>query len=115
MTIKSRWFGDKVTKKNKEAAAGVLFQMAEAVLTEANKTVPHDEGILEGSGFTDVDREKLEAAVSYDTPYAARLHESEPGEFMFRGRGRRKWLEQTINEMQDKLENFAAEEMKKRL
>lgn len=115
MTIKFNWFGDKVKKQNKAAAAEVLEAMAEGVLTEANKTVPHDEGTLERSGTTKVDEKKLIAAIGYDTPYAARLHESEPGEVLFRGRGRRKWLEQTVSEMSSRLEKFAAEEYKKRL
>lgn len=113
--MKFKWFGSKISKKVKEAAVETLNDMAEGVLTEANKTAPHDEGTLERSGTPSVDEKKLMAAVSYDTPYAAILHESAPGDYMFRGQGRRKWLEQTVNEMSGRLEKFAADEMKKRL
>ena len=115
MSYRMDWHGGEVTKKYREAAAETLQEMAEGVLTEANKTVPHDEGDLEGSGTPSVDVRELVAAVSYDTPYATKLHESEPGEYSFRGNGRRKWLEQTINEMSGQLEKFAADEMRKRL
>ncbi len=113
--MKFNWEGAKATKKSRKAAAKSLSKVSEGLLTEANKTVPNDEGTLERSGSTDVDERKLVASVFYDTPYAIRLHESEAGEYNFRGNGQRKWLERTSNKMSSKLEAFFAKEMKKEL
>lgn len=57
---------------DKGAEAGLQLA-TEYLLAESRKIVPHEEGILEGSGFADVDG--LEGSVSYDTPYAVRQHE----------------------------------------
>ena len=78
--------------------------IAEGMLTEANKTVPHDEGTLERSGTADYDKDM--AAVGYDTPYAIRWHEATPGTVNFRGNGRAKWLEHTINEQTKKFLDY---------
>lgn len=75
----------------KGAEKGVRLA-AEHVLTEANTTAPHDEGTLERSGS--VDAEGLEAAVSYDTPYAVKQHESL--DLHHHGKGQAKWLENTM-------------------
>jgi hypothetical protein len=48
---------------------------AEHVLGEAIKTIPIEEGTLKRSGFTATDPKNLRAAVSFDTPYAVRVHE----------------------------------------
>lgn len=87
---------DKVKAEAEKMKENAHRDIGEGMLTEANKTVPHDEGTLERSGTAAYDKDL--AAVGYDTPYAIRLHESEAGEFSFRGNGRRKWLEQTVNE-----------------
>lgn len=60
-------------------------------LTEANKSVPHDEGTLERSGTATVDGTR--GAVSYDTPYAVRQHEDMA--YRHDGKGEAKWLETT--------------------
>jgi hypothetical protein len=67
---------------------------AEYVLGEANRIVPHDEGHLQGSGKTSVDPRNTQAAVSYNTPYAVRLHENPQYRFQKGRQG--KWLERTI-------------------
>lgn len=89
-----------------EAAADGLADAAEFILEDANRTVPLEEATLERSGDTDVDRAKLRAAVSYDTPYAARQHE----ELDYRhAPGRRaKWLEQTMREDVDDVREHIA-------
>jgi hypothetical protein len=68
----------------------------EHLLTEANKQVPHDEGTLERSGATGVERSGAGArgSVTYDTPYAVRQHEDM--ELNHHGKGRSKWLETTM-------------------
>ena len=110
--FKFDFWGDKVTEAMREAAREGVYEAAEHLLTEANKTVPHDEGTLERSGAVSLDEEEIMSAVSYDTPYARWLHESEPGEINFRGSGRRKWLERAKNEQADRINKFIAEKIK---
>lgn len=64
----------------------------EHLLTEANRSVPHDEGTLERSGRASVDGTR--GAVSYDTPYAVRQHEDMT--LHHDGKGEAKWLESTM-------------------
>lgn len=64
-----------ITAATHAGASRGLFLGAEHVLQVSNKSVPIEEGTLERSGHTSVDREALEAAIAYDTPYAARQHE----------------------------------------
>ena len=98
---------DKVKSEAKKMKESAHRDIGEGMLTEANKTVPHDEGTLERSGTADYNEDM--AAVGYDTKYAIRLHESAPGEFDFRGNGRRKWLEHTINEQTKKFIDYINE------
>ena len=95
---------EKVKSEAEKMKENAHRDIAEGMLTEANKTVPNDEGTLEGSGDTDHDKDM--AAVGYDTKYAIRLHESAPGEYNFKGNGRRKWLEHTINEQTKKFLDY---------
>lgn len=69
------WNGDQITAAVKDATAKGLFSAAEHVLEEANRVVPLEEGTLDRSGVASVDEPSLTAAVSFDTPYAARQHE----------------------------------------
>jgi hypothetical protein len=77
-------------------AALIVDDTAEALLTEANRTVPLEEGTLEGSGFVAVDKANLVAVVAYDTPYAVRQHEDT--RLRHKGKGRAKWLSRTFIE-----------------
>lgn len=61
--------------KIRDAAAEGLALAAEHVLNVSNEHVPHEYGDLQGSGTVSTDPAELKAAVSYDTPYAARQHE----------------------------------------
>lgn len=72
---KFTWSGDAITRKTREAAAEGLFEIAEDLLKESGAIVPLHEGELQNSGETSIDRDKLEATVSYDMPYAVRQHE----------------------------------------
>lgn len=90
------------------AASEALGDAAEFLLQEANTTAPIEEAILIGSGDTDVDG--LTAAVSYDTPYAARQHEDtrlahDPGR-------RAKWLERTFAEQASEVGRFLADRIR---
>lgn len=77
---------------------------AEHVLSEANKTVPHDEGNLERSGA--VDSDGTTSAMSYDTPYARRQHEDLT--LHHGGKGKAKWLETTLSAEADAVAAVAA-------
>lgn len=103
------WQGEKVKRELRKQAGEVLFDAAEHVLEEANRTVPHEEGILEDSGFTNVDKKQLVATIGYDTPYARRQHE----ELNYRhADGRRaKWLEKTMQERHDAVMDHFAERL----
>jgi hypothetical protein len=81
------------------AAADGLSDAAEFILEEANRKVPHDEGNLQRSGSPSVDPSKMEAVVSYDTPYAVRLHEHP--EYNFQKGREGKWLENTMRDKRD--------------
>jgi hypothetical protein len=78
----------------KSGAEKGLRDAVEHLLTEANKSVPHDEGTLERSGQTGVDGTR--GSVSYDTPYAVRQHEDMS--LHHDGKGRSKWLEVTFSQ-----------------
>jgi len=113
MSFEFKWYGKKIKAQSKEAAGQAINRAAEAVLTEANKTVPHDEGTLERSGTVETDFDNLITAVGYDTPYAVRWHEAPPGTVNFSDpRARTKWLEKTVREMSDKIENHLANKFK---
>lgn len=111
MTLK--WYGDDAERKVFEAAGDGLFEAAEFLLEEANRTVPLEEGPLQNSGVASVDRTALMAAVSYNTPYAVRQHE----ELDYRhDEGRRaKWLELSLNEERERLQEHIAKRMREAL
>lgn len=70
-----RWNGGNARTEVRQAAGRGLLLGAEHLLAESRKLVPIAEGVLERSGAASVDAQLLTAAVSYDTPYAVRVHE----------------------------------------
>lgn len=84
-----------VGKALHERAAQAVEEVADLVLEEANTRVPHEYGDLQDSGKVSVDAAELQAAVSYDTPYAVRQHE----EMSYRHDAGReaKYLENSLN------------------
>ena len=111
MTV--HWFGGEAKARMRLGAADGLRAASMFALTEANRTVPLDEGALQRSGGTDIDTIALEAVVYYDTPYARRQHE----EVTWRHpkQGRAKWLELTIEEQQAKIQQIIATQMRRAL
>lgn len=92
------------------AAADGVTDGVEHLLEEANRTVPIEEAILEGSGDTDVDADALQGSVFYDTAYAARQHEDlglghDPGR-------RAKWLELTFQERASAVQGWLADKIR---
>lgn len=86
-----------------------------AILSEANKTVPYDKGTLKNSGRVDASGRggSIGATVSYNTPYAARLHENP--QYNFKGKGRGKWLQLAVQEMAGRVARIIAAEIAKRI
>jgi len=79
---------------NGSANRGVALA-AEHLLGVANEKVPIEESTLLKSGTVSTDPENFAAAVSYDTPYAARQHEDMHNRH---DDGRTaKWLENAMN------------------
>ncbi len=97
----------------RDAAADGLFVAAEHILNVSNQHVPLEYGDLEGSGATSEDRGNLEAAVSYNTPYAARQHEElgyrhDPGRTA-------KFLENAVNSEADNAARIVADTVRSKL
>ena len=90
---------------------------AKAVLTEANKTVPYETGKLKSTGKVAPARVHNgtggSATVSYNTPYAARLHENP--QYNFKGKGRGKWLQLAIQEMAGRIAGLMAIQLRREL
>lgn len=68
--------GFKAITAEKRAAGRGLRKGAEHLLGASRQRVPLEEGTLERSGTATVDEGASEAAVAYDTPYAAVQHEA---------------------------------------
>lgn len=100
------WDGDEALEVIGEATAEGLTLAAEYLLQASRAVVPLEEATLERSGVASVNAEDLEAAVSYDTPYAARQHEEltwrhAPGRIA-------KYLEVTAYENQQEIAELVA-------
>lgn len=67
-------------------------EIADELLRLSEHEVPKDEGVLEGTGVADRDRQG--AYVGFNTPYAARLHEHP--EYNFQKGRKGKYLEDPI-------------------
>ena len=92
-----------IEKTIMDAMKNGLYAVGEAILTEATIHVPYDEehkysnvgpGALQDSGHVIEDGDIV--YISYDTPYAVRLHEHP--EYRFQGAPLRggKWLENAV-------------------
>ena len=98
----------------KKAAAEGMQDALDHILTEANKTVPHETGALLRSGDTDLDASAFKGTVYYGTgpatAYAVRQHE-ETGWKHNAGR-RAKWLEATFKEEYPRIKHYIATKLK---
>lgn len=104
-----KWEGQKISSMVRNELVRTVDDTAEFVLGEANRTVPHREGILQASGDTDVDSANMRATIFYDTPYARRLHEHP--EYRFNKGRRGKWLELTLIENIDRIRKFSVDRL----
>lgn len=93
MGKRSKWIN--MSPIIRTASRDALQNALEYLKDEANKRVPHDEGILEASGDLQVDSNSAEGIIFYDTPYAVRLHEHP--EYKFQKGRQGKWLKNTFD------------------
>lgn len=108
MTV--RWRGDEIARQVRKAALQGLDDAAEFLLETANRTAPLDEGTMARSGVVSSDSGKMQAAVSYDTPYAVRQHEDTR---LRHASGRRaKWLQLAMKEQSKKIRDYIANKIK---
>ena len=97
----------------RNAALDALFDAGGFVRQEANKTVPIDEGTLQRSGGVELNRERAEVVIFYDTTYAVKQHE---GTHFRHSEGRRaKWLELTVQEQQAQIRELLAAQTRRRM
>lgn len=85
-----------IRQKVHEAGQRACVEVCEDALAEINGEglVPYEEGTLERSGEVVSVPSESAAAVTYDTPYAARQHEDRS--LRHPRQGRHHWLEDTI-------------------
>lgn len=112
VSVKVDWMGPEVINVTREAARKALWLAGEDILELSNAIVPLDEGTLQASGEVTA-TDGLAVIISYDTPYAVRLHEH-PG-YKFQGGREGKWLEKTVNKNSTKVLNRLADELKQKL
>lgn len=107
------WRGREILADVHAAAAQGLRVAAEHLLTESRKLVPLETGALERSGTVTVDDADLDAAVSYDTPYAVAVHEDLAAQH---DQGRQaKYLEQALETEQDTIQDLIAAQVRRAL
>ena len=131
-----KWYESRVDDEREEVGRAT-WRATEFLLGEANKKVPHETGTLERSGIVTQDglsgmpvtiynqakdnqwpknnfkfdfSKKPIFYISYNTPYAIRLHENPQYDFMGKGEG--KWLENAAKAMSGKISKWIAKEMK---
>lgn len=135
ITTRIKWHGDIISAKFDNALNEGLFESAHELLKRAGDSVPHDAGVLEASGTVRADAHPdsqsiFNAAeglvsqenaypqvgarkvvyVSYNTPYAIRVHE-DPA-MQFQGKGRHKFLEATSEAMRSQIAAFMAAKLR---
>lgn len=109
--VKSSFDLKTLSRATDAGIVAALTKGASHILTESNKVVPHEEGTLQRSGTTDVDRNAKQASVYYDTPYAVEQHENMHWKH---DKGRTaKYLENTVNSQGDRVLDFIASELRK--
>lgn len=86
------------TKRVEKALGGALFQEGTAIISESQKIVPHEFGVLERSAYVAPPQKKVQQVtveIGYGTEYALRQHE----ELSWQHRGGRqaKYLEQPLS------------------
>lgn len=110
--IRAEWRGDQTDRAVQRGAARGLALGAEHVRGAAVDNAPLDTGALRNSATASHDPDELTAAVSFDTPYAARQHE----ELDYHHRtGQAKYLETALNTNHDTIARLVQAQIRKAL
>ncbi|SDR76470.1 HK97 gp10 family phage protein [Corynebacterium timonense] len=104
------WKGDAIARSIERAAANAAIAGAEILGDEAVQRTPVDTGTLRASMKVTSDNRGT-AAVSYNTPYAARQHE-EIG-WQHPGGGEAKFLENAVNATAAQVRSVLVDEIRK--
>lgn len=116
------WRGDEAMRRVHEGAARGLTRAAKALLAESQSRVPHDTGDLRRSGTVHpATPGHLESAVTYTAsspggfPYGIAVHEGTHMSFKsdHNPKAQAKYLEGPAKEMEDKLMQMVALEIKR--
>ncbi|MFF4454990.1 hypothetical protein [Streptomyces goshikiensis] len=108
-----RWNGQAATAAIHAAAGRGRRIGAEHVLGASRKRVPINEGTLERSGAVSDDEISGTSAISYDTPYAPRVHEDMSARHL-PGRSA-KFLESVLAETSGEVQALIAAEIRREL
>ena len=110
--IETRWDGEQIADAARHGAAHGLGLGAEHVRAVSVDRAPVDTAALRNSATASHDPEALTAAVSYDTPYAARQHE----ELSYHHReGGPKYLESALASERDAVARLLQAQIRKAL
>jgi len=101
----------KATPAMIQVASKAVGEAGDELLRLSALEVPHDTGHLQGTGK--VSKKKLEAAISYNTPYAVRLHEHP--EFKFQKGRKAKYLESPLKNNVGVFKSIISERIKQGL
>ena len=113
-TVQVKWHGAKAKADTQRGAERGLYLWAEHVLEEAVRIVPLQEGTLMRSGVAHKPESgTLQAAVSFDGPYAARQHEEM--DWQHPGGRQAKYLENPLNASKDTGMRIVQREIKQEL
>lgn len=110
------WRGDEAMDRIREGAARGLTRASKVLLAESQTRVPVRDRDLRNSGAThDAAPDNLTSAVTYDTPYAVKQHEdlSLNHPLDFQPGAQAKYLERPAVELEDKLMQVVAVEIKR--
>lgn len=116
-----KWYGEKVKKATKRAAAKALIKCAAHLQGESLKQVPWATGDLGGScniSHVKEESERIWLTVGYDTPYAIKQHEDltlrhpDPRNPLSVPGRKPKYLEDPFNENKAKYQNNIENDVK---
>ena len=102
---------EQVADDIKDIVSEAVGKAGDELLRLSSLEVPHDTGALQASG--NVSKDELEATVSYDTPYAVRLHEHP--EYRFQKGRKGKYLEDPLKNNINRFNQVIADSVKSQL
>jgi len=104
-----------VTAAVRRAAAAALGDVAEVHLESANRRIPLEEGIMQDSGFTEVDAGSLTAQVAYSDVAGKLLKQHEDPTLRHDDDREDHWLERDMDRNREKYAEYVAAEVRRRL